>query len=136
MDLTNSFHIAAAGMRAQSERIRIVAENLANANSVALTEEGDPYRRKTVSFVSEMDRELGVDLVKVARSGRDPSAFAMRFEPGHPAANADGYVKYPNVSSLVEMMDLREAQRSYQANLKVIETTRALAGRTLELLRS
>ena len=136
MDLTNSFHIAAAGMRAQSERIRIVAENLANANSVALASGGDPYRRKTVSFSNVMDRELGVKLVKLASIGEDQSAFNLRFEPGHPAANADGYVQYPNVNSLVEMMDLREAQRSYQANLKVIEMTRALAGRTLELLRS
>ena len=135
MELIDSFHIAAAGMRAQSERIRVVAENLANANSVALSKGGDPYRRKTVSFTNEMDRELGVKLVKLGNIGEDQSAFNLRFEPGHPAANADGYVQYPNVSSLVEMMDMREAQRSYQANLKVIEATRALAGKTLELLR-
>ena len=135
MELIDSFHIAAAGMRAQSERIRVVAENLANANSVALSKGGDPYRRKTVSFTNEMDRELGVKLVKLGNIGKDQSAFNLRFEPGHPAANADGYVQYPNVSSLVEMMDMREAQRSYQANLKVIEATRALAGKTLELLR-
>ncbi len=135
MDLTNSFFIAAAGMRAQSERLRVVAENIANANSVALSPDGAPYRRKTVTFANEIDRELGIELVKVARIGRDRSPFALRFEPGHPSANVDGYVQYPNVNALVEMMDLREAQRSYQANPKVLETTRALAGRLLDLLR-
>jgi flagellar basal-body rod protein FlgC len=135
MELTDSFFIASSGMRAQSERIRVVAENIANANSVALGPDGSPYRRKVISFTNEMDRELGVDLVKVERIGRDRAPFQLRFEPGHPAANADGYVEYPNVSSLVEMMDMREAQRSYRANLKVLETTRSLAGRTLDLLR-
>ncbi len=135
MELTNSFFIAAAGMRAQSERLRVVAENIANANSVALSADGQPYRRKTVTFANEIDRQLGIELVKVAKIGRDRSPFALRFEPGHPSANEDGYVQYPNVNALVEMMDLREAQRSYQANLKVLETTRALAGRLLDLLR-
>ena len=135
MELTNSFFIASSGMRAQSERMRIVAENIANANSVALNPNGEPYRRKTISFTNEMDRELGVNLVQVERIARDRSPFQLRFEPGHPAANDDGYVQYPNVNSLVEMMDMREAQRSYQANLKVLETTRSLAGRTLDLLR-
>ncbi len=135
MELTNSFFIAAAGMRAQSERLRVVAENIANANSVALSPDGQPYRRKTVTFANEIDRQLGIELVKVAKIGRDRSPFALRFEPGHPSANEDGYVQYPNVNALVEMMDMREAQRSYQANLKVLETTRALAGRLLDLLR-
>ena len=135
MELTNSFFIAAAGMRAQSERLRVVAENIANANSVALSADGQPYRRKTVTFANEIDRQLGIELVKVAKIGRDRSPFALRFEPGHPSANEDGYVQYPNVNALVEMMDMREAQRSYQANLKVLETTRALAGRLLDLLR-
>ena len=135
MELTDSLLVASAGMRAQSERIRVVAENLANANSVALNPNGDPYRRKIISFVNEMDRELGVSVVKTDKISRDPSPFKLRFEPGHPAANADGYVNYPNINSLVEMMDLREAQRSYRANLKVLETTRSLAGRTLDLLR-
>jgi flagellar basal-body rod protein FlgC len=135
MELTNSFFIAAAGMRAQSERLQVVAENIANANSVALSADGQPYRRKTVTFANEIDRQLGIELVKVAKIGRDKSPFTLRFEPGHPSANEDGYVQYPNVNALVEMMDMREAQRSYQANLKVLETTRALAGRLLDLLR-
>jgi len=135
MDLLKSLFIAASGMQSQGERMRVVAENLANANSVALGPDGAPYRRKTVTFVNELDRALGVELVKVARVGRDLSPFTLKYEPGHPAANAAGYVAYPNVNSLVEMMDLREAQRSYQANLRVLETTRALAARTLDLLR-
>jgi len=135
MELTDSFLIASSGMRAQSERMRVVAENIANANSVALSADGKPYRRKIISFVNEMDRELGVSVVKTDRIIRDRSPFQLRFEPGHPAANANGYVEYPNVNSLIEMMDMREAQRSYQANLKVLETTRSLAGRTLDLLR-
>ena len=97
--------------------------------------DGKPYRRKIISFTNVMDRELGIKVVKVDRITRDQSPFNLRFEPGHPAANPDGYVEYPNVSSLVEMMDMREAQRSYRANLKVLETTRSLAGRTLDLLR-
>ena len=136
MELVNSFFIAAAGMRAQGERMRVVAENIANANSVALAPDGSPYRRKTISFTNQLDREMGVDLVRVAKIGRDNSPFKLRFEPGHPSANADGYVQYPNVNALVEMTDMREAQRSYQANLKVLELTRTLAGRTLDLLRS
>lgn len=135
MQLTDSLLIASAGMRAQSERMRVVAENIANAKSVALNPDGKPYRRKIISFTNEMDRELGIKIVKVDRITRDQSPFNLRFEPGHPAANPDGYVEYPNVSSLVEMMDMREAQRSYRANLKVLETTRSLAGRTLDLLR-
>lgn len=135
MQLTDSLMIASSGMRAQSERMRVVAENIANANSVALNPDGKPYRRKIITFTNEMDRELGVKVVKVDGITRDKAPFKLRFEPGHPAANADGYVEYPNVSSLVEMMDMREAQRSYRANLKVVETTRSLAGRTLDLLR-
>ncbi|HEX9647028.1 MAG TPA: flagellar basal body rod protein FlgC [Alphaproteobacteria bacterium] len=135
MDLLKSLFIAASGMQSQGERMRVVAENLANASSVALGPDGTPYRRKTVTFANELDRTLGVELVKVARIGRDSSPFTLKYEPGHPAANAAGYVAYPNVNALVEMMDLREAQRSYQANLRVLETTRALASRTLDLLR-
>lgn len=131
----DSLLIASSGMRSQSERMRVVAENIANANSVALNPDGDPYRRKIITFTNEMDRELGLTMVKTDKISRDKSPFQLRFEPGHPAANPDGYVQYPNVSSLVEMMDMREAQRSYQANLKVLETTRSLAGRTLDLLR-
>ena len=135
MNLTDTFHIAAAGMRSQSDRLRVVAENIANANSVALSADGDPYRRKTITFANQMDRVLGIELVRTVKIGRDQSPFQLRFEPGHPGANEEGYVRYPNVNSLVEMMDMREAQRTYQANLKVMETTRALAGRLLEVLR-
>jgi flagellar basal-body rod protein FlgC len=135
MDMTNAIFIAASGMRAQSERLRVVAENLANANSISNTPGGTPYQRKTISFRSELDRKLGADIVKVARIGRDPSPFQLRFEPSHPAADKSGYVAYPNVQSLIEMADMREAQRSYEANLSVIEITKGLVAHTLEILR-
>lgn len=135
MKLSDTLHIAASGMRAQTERIRVVAENVANANSVAITEDGKPYQRKTINFANTLDRELGVELVRVHSIGKDDSAFNLRYEPGHPSANPEGYVEYPNVNSLIEMMDMREAQRTYQANLKVMETTRGLAAKLLEVLR-
>ncbi|MCG8694457.1 MAG: flagellar basal body rod protein FlgC [Minwuiales bacterium] len=136
MDLVKSLIIAASGMRAQGERIRVVAENLANSNSLGLNPDEDPYRRKTISFKNSLDRELGVNLVEVARIQPDKSGFGTKFDPSHPAANEDGYVKTPNVNSLVEAMDIKEAQRSYEANLAVIENARAMLMRTVELLRN
>lgn len=136
MDLVKSLIIAASGMRAQSERIRVVAENLANSNSLGLNPNEDPYRRKTISFKNSLDRELGVNLVEVSKIQPDKSGFGTKFDPAHPAANEDGYVKTPNVNSLVEVMDIKEAQRSYEANLAVIENARAMLMRTVELLRN
>lgn len=136
MELMNSIKIAAAGLRAQSGRMRIIAENLANASSTAKTPDGDPYRRKVATFRQEFDRELGTDLVKMGRAKPDMSAFATRYDPHHPAANESGYVKLPNVNSLIETMDMREAQRSYEANLNVISSTRRMLARTLEILRA
>jgi flagellar basal-body rod protein FlgC len=135
MDLESSMRIAAAGMKAQSARLRVTAENLANAESTSRTPGGDPYRRKTISFANRLDRELGADLVEIDRYDTDRSAFPMRFEPGHPAADAKGYVKEPNVNPLVEMMDMREAQRSYEANLNAQQQARAMLQKTLDLLR-
>jgi len=136
MTFANSFDIAASGLKVQAERIRVVAENIANAGSTATTPGGDPYQRKTITFTQALDRERGVTLVEVSRIGRDPSAFTNRFAPHHPAANADGYVLEPNVNGLIELADMREAQRSYEANLKVMEMTKSMAGRTLEILRA
>ena len=136
MDLRISMQIAAEGMRAQGTRIRVVSENLANAESTGATPEDLPYRRQTVSFRSVLDRSLGAQTVEVAGVTPDPSAFGRRYMPGHPSADAEGYVQFPNVSSLVEMMDLREAQRSYEANLNVITTARSMLMDTLDLLRS
>jgi flagellar basal-body rod protein FlgC len=135
MDLERSMRIAAAGMKAQSARLRVTAENLANAESTSRMPGGDPYRRKTVSFANRLDQALGADLVEVDRYGVDRSAFPLRFEPGHPAADARGYVKEPNVNALVEMMDMREAQRSYEANLNAQQQARAMLQKTLDLLR-
>ncbi len=136
MELMKSFFIAASGMRAQSERVRVIAENVANSGSTALKPGQAPYRRKTVSFTSYLDQATGANLVRVSRIGVDRSPFGLKFEPNHPAADANGYIQTPNVKSMIEMMDMREAQRSYEANLAVIEMTRELAGRTVEILRS
>lgn len=135
MDLESSMRIAASGMKAQSARLRVTAENLANAESTARTPGGDPYRRKTISFAERLDRRLGVELVEVDRYGVDNTAFPMRYDPGHPAADAKGYVKEPNVNTLVELMDMREAQRSYEANLNAQQQARAMLQKTLDLLR-
>ncbi len=135
MDLSKSMHISAAGMRVQGARMRVVAENLANADSAALTPGGEPYRRRTVAFGNALDRELGVELVRVERYGVDPAAPQLRHDPGHPAADADGYVRMPNVEPLIELMDMREAQRSFEANLNALALARAQIQRTLGLLR-
>jgi flagellar basal-body rod protein FlgC len=122
-------------MTVQSARMRVTAENLANAESTARIPGGDPYRRKTISFANELDRKQGVELVEVARRGVDPSDFRMSLDPSHPAADADGYVRMPNVEPLIELMDMREAQRSFEANLNALEMSRSMLRRTLDLLR-
>ena len=134
-DLMKSMSISAAGMKAQGTRLRIISENIANAGSTAVTPDSDPYRRKLVSFGVTLDRELGLPLVEVARVIRDSSDFNESYQPGHPAANSSGYVKTSNVNALVEMADLREAERSYQANLKVMLASRGMLQRTIDLLR-
>jgi flagellar basal-body rod protein FlgC len=135
MDLSSAMTIAASGMRAQSTRLRVVAENLANAESTAAAPGGDPFRRKTVSFASHRDRATGLELVDVGRYGVDGADFELRYQPGHPAADPAGYVKYPNISPLIELVDMREAQRSYEANLNAMQLARTMIGRTLDLLR-
>jgi flagellar basal-body rod protein FlgC len=135
MDLETSLKIAAAGMHAQSARLRVTAENLANARSTGQSPGDDPYQRKTISFANELDRASGAELVKVRRYGRDAAPFERRFEPSHPAANDQGYVSYPNVNPLIELMDMREAQRTFEANLTAIQQARGMLQRTLDLLR-
>ena len=135
MDLMESLMISAAGMRVQGERLRVVAENVANADSVAEVPGGDPYRRKTISFRNALDRELGIETVQVQKVGFDQSDFKIKYEPGNPAADAKGYVKLPNVNALIEMTDMREAQRSYEANLRAIEVARTMLQRTIDLIR-
>lgn len=135
MDFIKSLSIAASGMRAQAGRMRIISENIANADSTAQRPNGDPYRRKVVTFRSEVDRAVGARVVALGRVRTDPSSFRMRHEPGHPAADANGNVKYPNVNPLIEMTDMREAQRSYEANLNVIGATRRMLQRTIDILK-
>lgn len=135
MDLMESLMISAAGMRAQGQRLRVVAENLANADSVSEVPGGDPYRRKTITFKNALDKELGVETVHVGKVGLDQSDFRMKYEPGNPAADAKGYVRLPNVNTLIEMTDMREAQRSYEANLRAIEVARTMLQRTIDLIR-
>jgi len=135
MDLDRALRISAAGMNVQSTRLRVVAENLANRDSTGNAPGADPYRRKTVTFSNAVDRATGEESVRVSRVGTDAAEFPTRYEPSHPAADAQGYVRTPNVNSFVEMMDMREANRSYSANLSVLETTRGMLNRTIEALR-
>lgn len=135
-DMINALKVSAQGMRTQGTRIRVISENIANANTTGLTPGADPYTRQTISFKNELDRELGVRLVEVNDIGTDTKTpFGLEFNPSHPAANEEGYVKTPNVKTMIEMMDVREAQRSYEANLGLIEQTRAMISRTIDLLR-
>ena len=134
-DFLSSLRIAATGLHAQTARMRIIAENLANADSTGKTPEEDPYRRRIPTFKAVMDADAGGKIVEIGRIALDKSDFISRYEPGHPAADARGYVRYPNVNSLVETMDMREAQRSYEANLNVVTVTRSMLGRTLDILR-
>jgi len=127
--------VAASGLHAQSERMLIAAQNIANARSTASTPGGDPYRRKTISFASELDRQAGVDTVRVARRGVDERPFLSEYNPGHPAADSKGFVKMPNVNMVVETADLRDANRMYQANLQVVRQAREIVSMTIDLLR-
>ena len=136
MDFLKSIAVAASGLRAQAGRMRIIAENLANADSTASTPGSDPYRRKIVTFRSEMDKAMDTQVVTLGGVKRDPADFPMKYEPGHPSADANGNVKYPNVNSLIEMTDMREAQRSYEANVNVITASRRMIQRTLDILKS
>ena len=136
MDFLKSIAIAASGLRAQAGRMRVVAENIANADSTSPTPGGEPYRRKIVTFRSEVDRALEARTVALGNSVTDQSEFRSKFEPGHPSADASGYVKYPNVNALIETVDLRDAQRSYEANINVISASRRMIQRTIEMLKS
>lgn len=134
-DFLSSLKIAATGLHAQTARMRVIAENLANADSAGKTPEEDPYRRRVPTFRAVMDDKAGGTTVQIGRVALDMSDFQSRFEPGHPAADERGYVRYPNVNSLIETMDMREAQRTYEANLNVVTVTRQMLGRTIDILR-
>lgn len=133
--LSAAMKVAGTGLDAQSNRLRVVSENIANAQSTAKTAGGDPYQRKTISFVSELDRQLGTNMVRSDDISRDAAAFPTEFDPGNVAADDKGYVKLPNVNVLIEMADMREANRSYEANLQVVKQVRDLISMTIELMR-
>src|ERR1700693_4005091 len=135
MDFLKSMSIAASGLRAQAGRMRVISENIANADSTPARPGADPYRRKVASFTSEFDRALDPRSVGLGKVVTDRSDFRLKYEPGHPAADANGNVKYPNVNALVEMTDMRDAQRSYEANLNIITATRRMLQRTLDILK-
>lgn len=134
-ELKKSSEIAISGMKVQSQRLRVVSENMANADSLPQTPDQEPYRRKVVTFKSELDRQTGVNRVKLDKVTVDRSDFLRKYDPGHPAADASGYVLAPNVNPLIEMMDMREAQRSYEANMNVVATSKQMMQRTVEMLR-
>jgi flagellar basal-body rod protein FlgC len=136
MDFMKSMAIAASGLRAQAGRMRVISENVANADSTAQAAGADPFRRKIATFSSRLDRELDANVVVLGPVRTDPSDFVVKHEPGHPAADASGDVKYPNINPLIEMTDLREAQRSYEANINVIGATRRMIQRTLDILKT
>ncbi len=135
MDLSKVMMISASGMSAQTMRLRTIAENLANAESLGETPGAAPYARKLVNFKNVLDKNLGAKVVKIDKITKDSAEFQKRFDPQHPAADKEGYVLTPNVNSLIELMDMRQAQRSYEANLSVIEVSKSMVARTLDILR-
>ena len=134
-NLSVSADIAVSGMKAQAERLRVISENMANADSVGIRPGEDPYRRQVVTFKNYVDEATGAQLVKVDKVLPDRSPFQMKYMPDHPAANAEGYVAMPNVKPLVEMMDMKEAQRSYDANMSMMQTARDMNSKILDVLK-
>jgi len=135
-DFTRSMGIATSGLRAQAGRMRVISENIANADSTGTSPGADPYRRKIPTFVSQLNRALDAKTVALGKIAPDNSDFRTKYEPSNPAADQNGYVKYPNVNPMVEMTDMREAQRSYEANLNIIGATRRMIQRTLDILKA
>lgn len=136
MDFLKAMSIAASGLRAQAGRMRVISENIANTDSTPSAPGADPYRRKIPTFTNEFDRALNARTVALGRIRNDNSDFRLKYEPGHPAADSNGNVKYPNINPLVEMTDMREAQRSYEANINVISATRRMLQRTIDILKA
>ncbi|GBQ86349.1 flagellar basal body rod protein FlgC [Acetobacter malorum DSM 14337] len=136
MDFSDTIGISASGMSAQSARLRIAAENLANEETTSSSPGGDPYRRKTITFKDVLDRSTGVSSVKVKEIGKDQSDFKMRYDPSHPGADENGYVKMPNVNPMVEIMDTHDAQHSYQANLNTMQVSRSMLARSISLMKN
>ena len=135
-DLIKVIRISASGMRAQGTRLRTISENIANADSLAQTPNDEPYRRKLVTFKNELDKKSGLDLVGIDRIKDDRSDYGKRYDPAHPAADDEGYILTPNVNTLIETLDMRQAQRSYEANLGVIRTSREMLNSVIDILRN
>jgi len=135
MDLQKALTISAQGMTVQTSRLRVIAENLANQDTTGTSPETQPYRRKTITFANSMDRTLGAETVRVKKIGRDMGELPLRFDPSHPAADERGYVRVPNVNSFVEVMDMKEAERSYSANLNVLQVSRGMLTRAIDMLK-
>ncbi|MBS1167670.1 MAG: flgC 2 [Proteobacteria bacterium] len=135
MDFLKTLMISSAGLKVQTGRMRIIAENVANADSVASTSGGDPYRRQIPTVTSKFDKELGAEMVRLGKVVPDRTDFETKYEPNSPAADASGNVKYPNVSPLIEMVDMQSAQRTYEANLNVVSSTRSMLQKTIDILR-
>lgn len=133
--LSNAMDIAGHGMRAQSHRLQIVAQNIANAESTGISPGSDPYRRKTIFFKQIKDPKTGTELLRIKRIGTDPKPFELRYDPSHPAADSAGYVKLPNINTMIETQDAKEAQRSYEANLTVLDVSKDMVTRTIDILR-
>ena len=135
MDLQKALTISARGMAAQTSRLRVIAENLANQDTTGTSPQTQPYRRKTITFANAMDRSVGAETVRVKKVDHDMGDLPLRFDPGHPAADARGYIRTPNVNSFVEVMDMKEAERSYSANLNVLQVSRSMLSRTIDMLK-
>lgn len=134
-ELNKASQVAISGMKAQSERLRVVSENLANADSLPTGPGDTPYRRKVINFRNVLDQESGTNIVKVNKVDVDRSQFQKKYDPKHPAADENGYVLAPNVNPLIELMDMKEAQRAYDANLDVVDTSKTMLSRTIDMLR-
>jgi flagellar basal-body rod protein FlgC len=134
-DLNQAMAVSASGMDAQASRLRVIAENIANQDTTGTSPGADPYRRKTVTFENALDKAMGVDTVRIKKVGVDESALQQRYDPAHPAADAQGYVKLPNVNSFIEVMDMKEAERTYSANLSVMQAVRGMVNRTIDILK-
>lgn len=135
-DLSQAMGLAAMGMKAQGTRMRVISENLANSDTTATEPGGDPYRRQMVTFKNMLNRRTDTTEVKVDKIIKDKADFRLKYDPAHPAADEKGYVKMPNINTMVEMMDMKEAQRSYEANLGIIDMSRSMLMRTIDLLRA
>ena len=132
MNILDALQMSSAGMKAQGDRV--ISQNIANADTAANTQNSTPYQRKTVIFKNEMDRASGIEMVKVDRIAEGKNEFKLKFMPSHPGADENGYIKMPKINTLIETMDMREAQRSYEANLGMVQISKGMLGKTIDLL--